>query len=164
MMNQISLDTIKQTAKAIMENPESKIRKWNALIQWKKGVQNEVSIRNFNPILMDEPETLGGTDKAPNPVEYLIGAAGSCFAITFEVMASQTGIQLESVNVKIEADLNAAVFLGIEEGNGGILNPVINLKVIADAPQEDLKKMAKVALSKSPVLSSLQEEIQINIE
>lgn len=164
MMNQISLDTLQQTAKAIMENPDAKMKKWNAQIQWKNGVQNEVSIRNFNPILMDEPKTLGGTDKAPNPVEYLIGAAGSCFAITFEVMVSQAGIQLESVNVEIEADLNAAVFLGIEEGNGGILHPVIHLKVQADAPQEKLKEIANIALLKSPVLSSLKEAIQINIE
>lgn len=163
-MNQISLDAIQQTANAIMERPELKIKKWNALVQWKKGVQNEISIRNFNSILMDEPETLGGTDQAPNPVEYLIGAAGSCFAITFEVMASQAGIQLESVEVKIEADLNASVFLGLEEGNGGILHPVIHLKAVADAPQEKLKTIAEAALSKSPVLSSLTEQIQLCVE
>lgn len=163
-MNQISLDAMQQTVKNLMENPEFKMKKWNALIQWKKGVQNEVFIRNFHPILMDEPETLGGTDKAPNPVEYLIGAAGSCFAITFEVMASQAGIQLESVKVEIEADLNAAVFLGLEEGNGGILNPIIHLKAVTDAPQEKLKMIAEVALSKSPVLFSLTEQIQLCLE
>lgn len=162
-MNQISLETAQQTAKAMQDNPELKIKNWSAHIQWETGVQNTVSIREFNSFLIDEPVPLGGTDKAPNPVEYLIGAAGSCFAITFEVMASQKGIQLESVDVKIEADLNAAVFLGLEEGDGGILNPVIKLKVNADASQEELTQIAQTALLKSPVLNSLNKNIQLEI-
>lgn len=163
-INQIELEAMKQTTQAIKEKPELKMRKWNAQIQWKTGVQNEVSIRNFDSILIDEPRTLGGTDLAPNPVEYLIAAAGSCFAITFEVLASTKGIKLENVDVQIEADLNAAVFLGIEEGDGGILNPVITLKVNADAPKEELKEIAQMALLKSPVLNSLKDQVKLVIE
>ncbi|MFT9846800.1 OsmC family protein [Aneurinibacillus sp. REN35] len=163
-MNQIPLDTVQQTANAIKANPDLKIKNWHAHIQWESGVQNKVSIREFSPILVDEPATLGGTDKAPNPVEYFIGAAGSCFAITFEVMASQRGIQLKSVDVTIEADLNAAVFLGIEEGDGGILHPVIRLKVDADAAEEEIASIAHAALLKSPVLASLQKDIQVDIQ
>lgn len=160
-MNEISLDIVQQTANAIKENPNLKMRDWSAHIQWQTGVQNKVAIRDFDSFLMDEPTTLGGTDKAPNPVEYLIAAAGSCFAITFEVMASQQGIKLESVDVTIEADLNAAVFLGIEEGDGGILNPVIKLKVKAGASQEQLTEIAHTALSKSPVLNSMNKEVRL---
>ncbi|WP_332648713.1 OsmC family protein [Lysinibacillus sp. 54212] len=162
-MNNISLEAAGQTAQAIQNNPELKIKDWSARIQWKTGVQNLVSIREFDSFLMDEPVTLGGTDKAPNPVEYLIGAAGSCFAITFEVMASQKGIRLESVDVVIQADLNAAVFLGLEEGDGGILNPVIRLTVNGDASQEELTSIAQAALLKSPVLNSLNKEIRLEI-
>ncbi|KIL75005.1 OsmC family protein [Bacillus badius] len=163
-MNQISLAAAQQTASAIKENPALKIRSWQAQIQWQTGVQNKVTIRDFDPILTDEPETLGGTDQAPNPVEYLIGAAGSCFAITFEVMASEKGIPLKSVDVEIKADLNAAVFLGMEEGDGGILNPVITLRADAEAPKEELKEIAQAALAKSPVLSSLKKDIQLIIQ
>lgn len=163
-MNQIALDTVKQTALAIQQNPELKMKDWSAHIQWKHGVQNTVSIRDFDSFLMDEPATLGGTDKAPNPVEYLIGAAGSCFAITFEVMASQQGIQLDSVDVTIEAGLNAAVFLGLEEGDGGILNPVIRLNAKGAASTEELREIAQTALAKSPVLNSLNKDIQLVVE
>ncbi|WP_431028540.1 OsmC family protein [Lysinibacillus sp. LZ02] len=163
-MNEISLDIVQQTANALKENPHLKMKDWHAHIQWQTGVQNKVTIRDFDSFLMDEPETLGGTDKAPNPVEYLIGAAGSCFAITFEVMASQNGIKLESVDVKIEAELNAAVFLGIEEGDGGILNPIITLTVNADASKEQLAQIANIALLKSPVLNSLNKEVRLEIQ
>ena len=163
-MNNISFDVLQQTVKAIKENPELGMKKWAAHIHWKDGVQNQVIIRDFEPLMMDEPEALGGSDKGPNPIESLIGAAGSCFAITFEVFASQNGIKLEKVEVDIEADLNAAVFLGLEEGDGGILNPIIKLKAITSASEEEVKKIANLALSKSPVLVSLKANLELVIQ
>ena len=163
-MNNISLEKLQQTVNAMKENPELAMKKWSAHIEWKDGVQNQVSIRNFPTIMTDEPEALGGTDKGANPVEYLIGAVGSCYAITFEVIASQKSIKLDKVEVDIEADLNAAVFLGLEEGDGGILNPIINLKVSSSASEEQIREIGNIALLKSPVLASLRASLELIIE
>lgn len=163
-MNNISIETLKQTMNAMKGNPELAKKKWAAHIEWKDGVENHVKIRDFQPIVMDEPKVLGGTDQGANPVEYLIGSAGSCFAITFEVLASLNGIKLEKVEVDIEADLNAAVFLGLEEGDGGILNPIIKLNAVTSASEEQVIEIAKIALSKSPVLASLQANLELIIE
>lgn len=163
-MNNISFEAVKQTVNAIKENPEAGIKKWFAHIEWKDGVENHVTIRQFPHLITDEPAQLGGTDKGPNPVEYLLGATGSCFAITFEVIASQMGIKLEKVDVDVEADINAAVFLGIEEGDSGILNPIIKLKAVTSASNEQVREIGKIALAKSPVLASLQGKLELVIE
>lgn len=163
-MNNIQLQALEQTAKMVAENPEMKMRPWHAEVTWKDGVENKVKIRDFAPFSTDEPEILGGTDKAPNPVEMLIGAAASCFAITFEVMASQNNIELTNISIDIDAQLNAAVFLGLEEGKGGILNPVITLTAETSADKETLKKVAKTALKNSPVINSLKEEVTLLIK
>ena len=163
-MNEINLKAAEQTAQAIKEDPSLKMRNWKATVQWKKGVQNVVKIRDFDSVMMDEPETLGGTDEAPNPVEMLIGSVASCFAITFEVMASQKGVKLNEVTVNIEADLNAAVFLGLEEGYGGIIDPKLYLKATTSASESEVKAIAEEALGKSPVLASLKPEIKLNIQ
>ncbi|MBO8172110.1 MAG: OsmC family protein [Bacillaceae bacterium] len=163
-MNNIKLDVLNKTTEAITADRTLKMRKWNARVTWKDGVHNELNIREFPTIQVDEPDTLGGTDTAPNPVEYLIGAAASCFAITFEVMASQQGVTLKHVEADIEADLNAAVFLGIEEGYGGVINPVIKLKVESSASEDQVREIAEAALAKSPVLASLKEEVKLVIE
>ena len=158
-MNGINFAAVQETIKAIKENPENKMRNWKAEIDWKGGVKNKIKIRDFAPYYTDEPEALGGTDEAPNPVEQLIGAALGCFTITFVVMASQEGITLEDVKAEIEADLNAAVFLGLEEGDGGILNPILKLQAKTSASDEEVKRIAKVALAKSPVISSLNVKV-----
>ncbi|TCS93618.1 OsmC family protein [Hazenella coriacea] len=162
-MNGIALENAQQTAQAIQQNPDLKMRDWAAEVTWKGGVKNEIKIRDFAPFITDEPQPLGGFDEAPNPVEYLIGAAASCFAITFEVLASQAGITLEDVKVNITADLNAAVFLGIEEGEGGILNPTIKISAKTSASQKEVEEIAKVAVGKSPVISSLKTTIKLDI-
>ncbi|MFU0791912.1 OsmC family protein [Virgibacillus proomii] len=162
-MNGINFEAVKQTTKAIKEDPSQKMRHWHAKVTWESGVKNNVQIRNFKPITMDEPVPLGGTDEGANPVEMLIGTAGSCFAITFEVLASQQGITLEVVEVDVEADLNAAVFLGLEEGDGGILQPTIRLKAKTSAPKEQVKEIAEAALQKSPVLASMKAKLQLEI-
>ncbi|MDE5414342.1 OsmC family protein [Alkalihalobacterium chitinilyticum] len=162
-MNNINVKALEQTVEAIKKDPTLKMRNWAAQVKWENGVKNLVKIRDFENIVMDEPETLGGTDEGPNPVEMLIGSAASCFAITFEVLASQNGITIEAVTVDIEAGLNAAVFLGLEEGDGGITNPVITLKAETSAPKEIVEEIAKVAFVKSPVLASLSTEIHVKV-
>lgn len=162
-MNGISLEKLSQTVDVIKENRELAMKKWTANIKWQDGVKNQIGIRNFTPFIADEPEILGGTDKGANPIEYLIGAIGSCFAITFQVMASQKGIKLEMVEVDVETDLNAAVFLGLEEGYGGILNTVINLNVTSSASEEEVNELANIALSISPVIDSIKHMPTLNI-
>lgn len=163
-MNNINLEAVKQVANTIKENPELGIKKWSAHLKWKDGTENAAFIRDFAPLIIDEPDQLGGTDKGANPVEYLITAAVSCFMITFEVFASQAGIKLEKVSADIEADLNVAVFLGIEEGERGILNPVIKLKAATSASEEKVKEIANLVLTVSPVLKSLNTKVALLIE
>lgn len=163
-MNNIALDAVQQVANAIKEKPELAMKKWTAHINWKDGTENNVFIRDFAPIIIDEPAQLGGTDKGPNPVEYLISGVVSCFTITFQVFASQQGIKLEKVDACIEADLNVAVFLGLEKGERGIQNPVIKLNAVTSAPIDKVKEIADLALSVSPVLSSLNTKVRLVVE
>lgn len=162
-MNGMNFATVEKTIQAMKEDHSQKIKSWQAKVTWETGVKNAVQIRDFAPIIMDEPQPLGGSDEGANPVEMLIGTAGSCFAITFEVLASQQGIHLDSVEVIVDADLNAAVFLGLEEGEGGIINPTIHLHAKTSASKKQIEEIANIALQKSPVLASMKSDLQLEI-
>ena len=49
-----------------------------ASVHWQGGFRNEIRVRDLRPTYADEPEVLGGTDTAANPVELILGALGSC--------------------------------------------------------------------------------------
>lgn len=163
-MNNIALDAVKQVADSIRENPHLGMMRCGVSLNWQDGTKNKVLVRDFSPIVIDEPNQLGGTNEGANPVDHLLAAVVSCFAITFEIFASQEGIKLEKVDVGIDADLDLAVFLAIKDGERGIINPVIKLNAVTSASKEKILEIAKSALSVSPVLNSIKTEIKLVVE
>ena len=64
---------------------------------------------------VDEPEVLGGTDLAANPVQLVLASLGACQAITYRVWAAKLGIELEGVEARVEGDIDLRGFFGIDQ-------------------------------------------------
>lgn len=71
-MNNIVLDAINQTEKTVTKDPSLGMTKFNAHLDWEDGTKNNALIRDFSPLVIDEPDLFGGTNKGPNPVEYML--------------------------------------------------------------------------------------------
>lgn len=68
--------------------------------------------RQFS-IEVDEPEDLGGTDSAPNPVEYLLAGYAGCLNVVIQLVAEESAINIKQLNIDIEGDINPKRFLGV---------------------------------------------------
>ena len=55
-------------------------------------------------LLADEPVALGGTGTGPTPYELLLGALGSCMAMTLRMYADRKGWPLEGVSIHLRTD------------------------------------------------------------
>ncbi|WP_435160175.1 OsmC family protein [Halorubrum sp. SY-15] len=75
------------------------------------GTRVSVETREFTYVI-DEPESLGGTNAGPNPVEYLLGALGGCLSIVGHAVAAEMDLELESLAVDVDGELNPARFQG----------------------------------------------------
>jgi uncharacterized OsmC-like protein len=64
---------------------------------------------------VDEPPALGGANVAANPVQYALASLGSCQAITYRFWAAQLGIELDSLTVRVEGDLDIRGFFGFDD-------------------------------------------------
>jgi putative redox protein len=62
---------------------------------------------------VDEPVADGGTDTMVSPTEMLMGALGSCMAITCKMYADRKGMKLDAV----EIDLDFKRFSGLDYAN-----------------------------------------------
>ena len=62
--------------------------------------QQAIALRSFQ-LLADEPETLGGHDTGPTPMELLLAALGACKAITLQMYAERKGWPLSKVAVDL---------------------------------------------------------------
>ncbi len=66
-----------------------------------EGVRATINIRHHE-WHADEPLDAGGTDTAPTPGELMLGALGSCMAITCKLYAERKGWDLQGVEVKLD--------------------------------------------------------------
>lgn len=64
---------------------------------WTGRQQTRVAVRDFG-FTVDEPESAGGRDEGPTPMEYLAGAVDACITVTVEQVAARQGLELTGVN------------------------------------------------------------------
>lgn len=137
---------------------------WRAVTAWKGGFQCESTIRDHT-VEMNEPEALGGTDTAPNMVETVLAAYGSCLTVGYTLNAALRGIEIRDLRVEVEGDLDLAGFFGLTDavtpGFSGI-RAVVHLD--ADAAPEAVQALHEHVLKTSPVGSILTQALPVATE
>jgi len=144
-----------------LEEPGKGDTLWKSEIIWQGGFRNQIRIRDFPASYADEPEALGGTNTAPNPVEQLLGALGSCLAIGYTANASLLGIQIEELRIELEGHIDLPVFLGLREGHAGYPDIAISVYLKADAPRETVEELHQQVLKTSPVGQTIEKAIPL---
>ncbi len=117
------------------------------------SVVNET--RGFK-MIMDEPESLGGTNTGMNPVEGLLVSLGSCLTIVGMAFAESHGINLQDIRVETEGDLDPAGFLQGKEGvRPGYQEVRFTIHIKSDSSEEKLREFQKFMESRCPVSDTL---------
>jgi len=117
-----------------------------------------VKARNFN-IIVDEPESLGGDDKGPNPVEYLLSSIVGCLNVTGHLVAGEMGFTISSLQIKASGRLNPSRLFGKESSDRtGFKGVDIELLVDADADSDTLASWLKKIELRCPVSDNLAHD------
>jgi uncharacterized OsmC-like protein len=78
------------------------------------AVASTVSLGQYS-VEVDEPPTLGGENKAPNPVEYYLASLLSCQIVTWRFWADKLGIAVDAISARAEDDLDVRGFFGFDD-------------------------------------------------
>src|ERR1700740_430023 len=163
IINGIDTTTIAALADKLQEEPGQGDTLWKAEVIWQGGFRNQIRIRDLPAGSADEPEALGGTHTAPNPVGQLLGALGRCLAIGYTANASVRGIQIEELRIELEGHIDLPVFLGLREGHAGYSDVAIKVYLKSDAPQETLEELHQQVLKTSPVGQTIEKAIPLHV-
>ena len=152
------------TRSALAGDGAQSVVRFSAASRGKDGLHRQVKIRDF-AIEVDEPPALGGTDRAPNPVEYALAALATCQEITYRLHADALGIPLNDVSVQLEGELDLRGFFGATEGvRPGFLRITGSVSFDSSASEADLKRLKGVVDAHCPVLDLFNNATPVQID
>ena len=127
------------------------------------GLDSAVAIRQFS-VGVDEPAGLGGRDTAPNPVEYILAALGSCQEITYRLYADALGIPLNGVSVQLTGAIDLRGLFNVEQNvRPGYQKIEAEVTLDSPAPEADLARLKDIVDRHCPVLDILRNPTTVEL-
>lgn len=134
---------------------QPKIYTAHAWGEWTGGVRSEVTIRQFEPIVMDEPESLGGSDTGPNPMEYLLGALIGCKTVVFALVAKEHGFTYSDLKFDLKGSLDVRGLEGVEGVRPYFKSIQGTIQVTTTEDYDALIQVARETERRCPVYTTL---------
>jgi putative redox protein len=126
------------------------------------GFVQEIDVGRFH-LQADEPTSIGGTDSAPTPYDYLLGGLGACTSMTVGLYARKKGWPLEEVKVGLHhSRMHAKDCEDCETKNGMLDHIDVKVDLIGPLSDEQRAKLLEIA-GKCPVHRTLKSEIKIKV-
>ncbi|HSA60775.1 MAG TPA: OsmC family protein [Nitrospiraceae bacterium] len=173
IINGVNVDRLGETVTAIQQNPNLALSQFRAANRWINGGHNRSTIQGFyaagqedttrsKPFMLDadEPPVLLGRDQGANPVEFVLHALAACLTTSLVYHAAARGIRVESVESKLEGDLDLQGFLGLSDKvRRGYKEIRVHFTVKSDASAEQLKELTTF----SPVHDIVSNPVPVSI-
>jgi uncharacterized OsmC-like protein len=122
----------------------------------------DVEVRGHS-LKVDEPDDFGGNDKAPNPLEYMFTALASCMNVTAHQVAKEHSVEIKSLEIDVEGELDMAGFMG-EDERAGFQEANLEARIETDADEEIEKELMQEAEGRCPVSDNFQHEADLNLD
>lgn len=124
--------------------------------------RTRIKTRDFD-FTVDEPEALGGTDQAPNPVEYILAGYAGCINVVAHIVANELDFPLEDLTVDIDGYLNPNRLFGkSNEDRAGYKTIDVRLNTTSEIDPELKKKWLSEIGHRCPVNDNLTNTTPIS--
>jgi putative redox protein len=119
--------------------------------RWDGGMRAVTQVGDFE-VVVDEPETAGGTDTGPQPTDLLLVSVSSCFALALAFVARKRGVDLLGLDVTA---------IGRYEG---LKFCEISLSISSDSPRSVVEDLLPEAQRVCYVSNTLQRQPELTVE
>ena len=77
------------------------------------GTRTVISVRDFPPVVTDEPATLGGTNTAPSPLESVLASLVGCDGVIINGVAKAMGFDYSRVDFEASGQIDVRGAAGV---------------------------------------------------
>lgn len=174
--NGVDVTQLVETVGAIKQTPSLARFAFRAETTWESGGRSRTRVNGYYgagqesrhartlEMTGDEPPVLLGSDTAPNAVEAVLHALGSCLAVGFAYNAAAQGIAIRELRFRSEGELDLHGFLGLSDTiRPGFERIWFEVDVKADAPREKLQELCAYVQRTSPVLDIIRNPVPVTV-
>ena len=175
-VNGVDVEELEGAVEAISADPEVGQFTFRAETEWTDALKCITTIDEFDQagatistreftIAGDEPEQILGERTAPNAVELLLAALGSCLSVGYAANAAAMGIELNDLRFELEGDVDLRGFLGISEDvRPGYETVTCTVHIDADAADEELLKLRERVETTSPLMDVITNAVPLETD
>lgn len=164
MTAQLGTDRLAEAIEAVRSDlrqaPAAPIATFVADTALVDGFRTEARVRQF-ALTVDEPESLGGSDQGPTPVELVLAALGTCQEIVYATYARVLDIPVDAVTVRVEGTLDPRGFFGVADVPNGLLGVAFAVDIASPAPTADIARLVAAVNAHCPVLDILRQPVPV---
>lgn len=177
-INGVDVGKLRETIAAIKDKPYLADFKFRIENQWQGGGLNQTTVKasygagqefperdgKFT-MQADEPPILLSGDLAANPVEHLLHALAACVTTSLVYHAAARGIPLESVESRLEGELDLRGFLGLDPTvRKGFKHITMNVHLTGDLTEEQKQEVVKLGPQFSPVYDMVTNTVPVTVK
>lgn len=125
--------------------------------QWQEGMKTAITVRDFHPFHTDEPEEMGGTDTAPNPMEYVLGGLCGCTSIMINMIAGEMNFKFSELQVSAAGTIDPRGILGTAEVSPHFQEVKQTIRLKTGETQQRVEELRRQVEKRCPAINLFRD-------
>jgi uncharacterized OsmC-like protein len=175
--NGVNVDALLAAREALKGAPQAAKFTWRASCKWQNGTYSRTNVQGFHGLGQeqkhktefsfeaDHPEIFASEDQGATPVEYVLVGLASCLTAGVAAVAQNRGVQLRSVQAKLEGSMDIQGILGIDSDvRNGFDDIKVTFNIDADASKKDIEAIVAQSQKRSAVFDVISNPTNVRVE
>jgi uncharacterized OsmC-like protein len=175
--NGVNVGALLEAREALRKAPEAAKFTWRASCKWKNGTHSRTKVAGFHGLgaeqkhkteftfEADHPEIFASEDMGATPVEFVLVGLASCLTAGVAAVAQNRGIQIRSIEAKLEGSMDIQGILGIDSDvRNGYDDIKVTFDIDADASQKEIEALVAQSQKRSAVFDIVTNPTDVTVE
>jgi len=175
--NGVNVTALKAAREALRAAPQAARFTWRASCKWQNGTHSRSKVQGFYGLgaeqkhktefsfEADHPEVFASEDLGATPVELVLVGLASCLTAGVAAVAQNRGIQLRSVEAKLEGSMDIQGILGVDSDvRNGYDDIKVTFHIDADASRQEIEALVAQSQKRSAVYDIVTNPTNVTVE
>ena len=175
--NGVNVQALLDAREVLKGAPQAAKFTWRASCKWQNGTFSKTRVQGFfglgeeqrhkteTSFDADHPEVFASEDRGITPIEYVLVGLASCLTAGVAAVAQNRGIQLRSVESKLEGQMDVRGILGVDSDvRNGYDEIKVTFTIDADASKKDIEAIVAQSQKRSAVYDVITNPVNVTVE